>query len=885
MNKRGSVGIWGFIILLTVGSAFLGWTRLSGLPNLDMLLGPDLTVRHVTVEGSPMTDGQPFQRGDVLRAISSSSEWHSVDDLQELSSMLPSLISEAEPREYQEVDGEPIVGEQERVDSDLVVLDYQLFRPVHRFSLAMQGEVVDPTELPPGVKPEDRLVEVDGRLLPDKMGPEGIRSVAASRPDAVLGFERPDAVFFGQMEVGATTHHPGVPLTFLLVLLVIGVLWKWHSDAVGAWAGYFIALETLCLGWLFVLVFGFQWVLADDVLAAGVIVALLMLRPLAIFGREQAGGEGGSGGAISLGIGVVASATLVGLLFSGTMQNPEEALHAAAIVTGLFIIYELAASGIEGDSMLSLGDRGGYLAGVVVLGLFACVVSMVMEPVAFQEDRWRWFVVLIPSLMWFGDVLYALKYGAHSAMGEIADHRSRIKLIRRYLREMALEMPHTDLRIVAKIDGASMELSMDKDRVEVRQCDEALVDAVEILINESARIPLPEGIDRQSHPMAGIAKAMNISMAVKLTLPVGSLSLDKSRVDVVLVGMHDSGDGNIPSYASSETLDQAQELWTGSVASAAIIEVLSGIASAGTAGGQSRRASSTKATPRLERELQEAKKLAEQFEEERASMVEEREQLREELAVHQRGTKIQQVTTRPAYPMPGENQGLLEEELIDGLRFLSQTEEPIVLAGDVGVGKGFVAHYAHHLDEAFEGDFLVVDTAQPDAEQKLDVILGEGGGGKGPGLLRGYQGGLLVRGAQRCDDGRLLALCHQSEEMGIRLYLSFESEKAEYVSVLDGRPETLQELLGHREVVIPNFAHRGSIQMAVLDFWLAEWSQRYGKGIEGFSRLAVKALDTYGYPGQIAEAVEVVRLAVIDASHDVVDRDDLPIRVRELEIV
>ena len=880
MSTRGSAGIWGFIILLTIGSAFLGWTRLSGLPNLEMLLGPDLTVRHVTLEGSPGTDGQPFQRGDVLRAISSSSEWHSVDDLQEFSSMLPALISEAQPREYGERDGDAQLDEESRVGDDMVVLDYQLFRPIHRFSLAMQGEVVDPAELPPGVKPEDRLVEVDGRLLPDKMGPEGIRSVAASRPDAVLGFERPNAVFFGQIEVDATSQHPGVPLTFLLVLIVIGILWKWHSDSVGPRAGYFIALESLCLGWLFLLVFGFQWVLADDILAAGVIVALLMLRPLAIFGREQAGYDGGSGGAISLGVGIVASITLVGLMLSGTLQNPEEALHAAAIVTGLFIIYELAASGIEGDSMLSLGERGGYLAGVVVLGLFACVVSMVMEPVAFQEDRWRWFVVLVPSLMWFGDVLYVLKHGAHSAMGEVADRRARVKLIRSYLREMALEMPHTDLRIVGKIDGAAMELTMHKDQVELESADDALVDAVDILINENARIPLPEGTDRQSHPMGGIAKAMNISIAVALTPPVGSLSLDENRVNLALVGMRLSEDGNIPSYASSETLDRAQELWTGSVHSAAVIELVSGLLLSG--GSQVASRTSHKTSPRLERELAAAREATEQYEEEHAAMSQEVEQIRRQLESSERGSKIRQVTTRPVYPEPVGNLVLLEQELIEGLRFLFQTAEPVVLAGDVGVGKGFVAYWAHHLDEEFQGDFLVIDTVEPDAARRLDVILGEGGGGTGPGLLRGYEGALLVRGAQRCDDGRLLALCHQSEEMGVRLYLSFESAEAEHRSVLDDRPETLQELLGHREVVIPNFAHRSSIRMAVLDFWLAEWSARYGKGIEGYSRLAVKALDTYHYPGQIAEAVEVVRLAVIDTSHDVVDRDDLPIRVREL---
>ncbi len=875
MKNRGSTGIWGLIIVITLVSGILGWTRLAGLPDLEMLLGPDLTVRHVAMEGSTTTDGQPFQRGDVLRAVSASSEWHTLDDLEELRAVVPLLLAEAEPPEFDDQsDGEVDAGDRAE---GVAVLEYQLFRPVHRFSLALQGEVIDPTELPPGVQGEDRLVEVDGRLLPDKMGPEGIRSVAASRPDAVLGFERPDAIFFGQLEVETRAYYPGIVLAFLLVLAAIGVLWRWHTDAVGPRAAYFIAVETLCLGWLVMLVFAFQWVLADQLLAAGVIVGLVMMRPLAIFGREQTGLDAESGGAIALGIGALVSVVLIGLMTSGVLESPEETLHAAAIVAGLFIIYELAASGIEGDSMLSLGDRGGYLAGVVVLGLFACVVAMVMEPVAFEEDRWRWFAVSILSLMWFGDTLYAVKFGSRSAMGEIADRRSRDKLVRRYLREMALEMPHTDLRIVGTIDGgASVQLTLDKDQIRRQITEAALLDAVEILINENARVPLPEGVDRQSHPMAGIAQAMNISIAVQLMPPTGSLLLDDNQVSLALVGMRESSDGDIPSYASSQTLDRAQELWTGPVASAATIEVVAGFflsgASLQVAG---------EASPALRRKLEEAKEAAVECQEERASLVEEKDRLGARFEQEKRQTRLRQLAASPGYPAPIEEQDLLEAELIGGLEYLLETPEPVVFGGRVGTGKGFVAHWAHFLDEAREDDFLVVDTGASDAAMRLDEILGEGGGGTGPGLLEDFDGGLLIRGAQRCDDGRILALCHQCEELGVRLYLSFESKVAERESVLEERPASLQELLGHREVVIPRFARRPKIRNAVLNYWLGEWSTRYDKGIDGFSRLAMEVLQAYHYPGDLAEAVEVVRLAVVDADHDVVDCENLPMRVQE----
>ena len=863
------------IIVLAMVSAVFGWVRLAGLPDLGMLLGPDLTVRSVAVEGGPTIDGQPVQRGDRLTAVSASDVWMSVDDLRELSQVLPLLVAHAEPpvAELEEEVREPV----EVRHDEGVVLDYQLYRPIHRFSLVLQGEHLDPTGLPPGVEPGDRLVEIDGKQLREAWGPEGIRSVAANRPDAALGIERPDLFFFGQLLVDERSHAPGIVLSFLIVLLGIVALWRLHTDAVGARAAYCIALETVCLGWLFFLVFGFQWVLADYLLATTVIFGLVMIRPLAILARHLAGTDDGMGGPISVGIGLLAATALSLLMVVGYLPSPEEAVHAAAIVAGLFIIYELTAGSMERESTFGLGERGGYLAGVVGLALFAALVAALMEPLVFEEDRWRWFAVLIPSLVWFGDVTYALKYGARSAMGEVADQRSRHDVVWRYLKEMALEMPHTDLRLVVRLDGRFMELRSDKGELQVCPSSEALADAVDILLNENARIPLPEGVERQMHPMGGIANAMNISIAVALVPPAGTLKLGEEDFDIVLVGMRKSAHGDIPSYASSETLNRAQEMWTGPAASAAVIEALI------KAFGQRApvRDGDLEVPPAVEQELKEAKEAAVQCQEEKAIAVDERDAATAQLDSVRRREQIRQVAFRGSYPGPAVQQELVEPELIEGLKYLLEEPTPIALGGPVGSGKGFVGHLAHVLDGGHPEDFLVLDMGRIDGPEALDTVLGEAGGGRGAGLLSGFEGALFVRGAQRCGDGEILSLCHQCEEQGIRLFLAFEAEDVEHRSVLDGRAPTLQELLGHREMIIPALTYRPTVIEPALEFWLAEWSARYDKGVEGFSRMAIEALEAYHYPGQLAELVEVVRLAVVDADHDVVDRENLPLRVRE----
>lgn len=866
MKPRGSTSLWVGIIALMAVTGGMAWYQISGLPDLGMVLGPDLTVRQVAMEREPLTEGQPFQRGDQLTHL----EGISLDDLRELRSLLPPLVADADPPEFDE-DAESVDELEELELRDAVVLDYQMLRPLHRFTVELQGEPPEPGQLPPGIEPGDRLVTVDGGFHPE-VGPEGIRSIAASRPEAVLGIERPDAVFSGQLKVEEPSNYPAIVVVFLMALMAVVGLWRGYSRSVGSTAAYLVALETICIAWLFLLVFGFQWVLGDWILAGGVIAALVLCRPLSILARQQGGAEETVGGFASLGIGAVAGVVLIGLMVGGYVPSAEEALHGAAITAGLFIVYELVADSLESGSVLKIGERGGYLAGVVALGLFTCVVALWMAPVPFREERWRWFAVFLPSLLWFGDVLYTMKYGHRSATAEIAERTSRQRLIGKFFREMALEMPHTDLRLVGRIDGGFVELAAGDRNIQRRVPDDALRDAVDILITENTRIPLPEGGSHKGHPMTGIAQSMEISLALMLPRRRGSLQVDGDDAEVALVGMRESSEGDVPSYASVDTLRRARELWRGPVASAVMVEMLIGLAASTDAPE-----ASGEPAPAVQQKLEKAEREAQQQRTKRESAEEQRDELQRKLRRQQGRHRIYRLATRPDYPAPTDDDELLEPELIDGLEYLLETTEPIALAGPPGAGKGFVAHRAHHMAGGSREEFLAIDRMEPNAADILDEIIGEAGGGRGKGAVEGFDGSLLVRSAERCDDSRILALCHQCEEHEVRLFLAFSAADAEQRSVLEDRPETLRELLGPREVIVPRFVNRPTIRMAMLDFWLAYWAKRYEKRIEGFSRMAADALDRYGYPGEIAEAKEIVRLAVLATEHDVVDREKLPI--------
>ncbi|MFU8804380.1 MAG: hypothetical protein ACNA8W_11265, partial [Bradymonadaceae bacterium] len=219
---RGHTLGWTLVLLVTLGSLFLAGWRLSGLPELGVSLGPDLTVRSVRVERMPGSDAHQFQRGDRLVAI----QRQAVDDLRDVRAVLPHFPAHGEPLVTEDgngtVDAEP---------TQAFLIDYQIVRPLHRFTLALQGEILDPMDSPAGYEPTtDRLVEIDGRLLPNGMGPEAMRSVVASRPDALLGFERANAVFSGQIKVFSPQLPLGVLLAFGLAFLIVALVWRYHGD-------------------------------------------------------------------------------------------------------------------------------------------------------------------------------------------------------------------------------------------------------------------------------------------------------------------------------------------------------------------------------------------------------------------------------------------------------------------------------------------------------------------------------------------------------------------------------------------------------------------------------------------------------------------------------
>ncbi len=893
--------MWAMAMLLAVVSLVFGYLQLAGLPDLGVRFGPGLTVRAVPVDRGSDTDRQEFKRGDRLVAL----EGQSVEDLRDLRTVLRHLPDAAKPKADAKAHAHPkapgeALGDDDGADQTRTA-SYQIVRPLHRFPIALQGKNDDPTALPPGVLPTDRLVELDGRKLQTKVGPEAVRSIIASRPEALLVFERKNAVFSGTMKVPEARPPYGAFGAFGLVMLVLVVLWWFRAEELPPGAVAAVGFETLCFGWIALLAFEYQWMLSDYALTAVVLAAFAFVRPFAFFARNIGEGRGTLSGWSALVLGVGATAATLGLLFGGYFETSEQALHVAALIAGLFVVYEIFLASVDDSPGSTLGEGTGYIAWILVLSLFSALLAWYLAPISFEENRWRWFAAVVVGLVWFGDVLYCFRGPASSGFAAIVDSEDRHFVLLDYLAQVRELIPEVRAFFVVLEPRESVKLEPLGNGLHIAPTSEPLHDAVSILVQEGVRVPLPDIISRQAHPMGGIAKTMNMALALRVAPPEGGICIDD--VDIVLVGIEEAPAGELPVRPPDEVLDALQHLLSTDVWTAALVEGVAHLH------GRPSRVTVTQTTggeevAKLQAELEELRaQLAQGGADGTPDIVEPDDAVEEPTT--EEPTTEEPTTEEPIPEEPTESPGelseatqedeepsphsgvvfldeapsnfadLLEPELVDALEYLLGSPEPIVLAGAPGTGKTFIARCANALETDGVGELAVHDAELNDEPDSARLLFGDGVSSEAataPIVEACTGGALLIHGAEHLSDTMLLRLCQAAEFGELRLYLEFDDPDAESQSVLVPRSAELQELLEHRELVVPRLAHRPTILQSVLEGCLADLGE---DGPSGFAAEALVALQQYEFPGQFGEARELVAQAASRAEGAVIEVDDL----------
>jgi hypothetical protein len=856
-TRTKHLGLWLVAIAATLTSLGFAYVQLDDLPELGVFFGPDLTVRRVSVAPEQAADRQKFKRGDRLVALQGQSI-ENLRDLRAILETLPALSADDEEADK--------AGDAKKTDT----VSYQLVRPLHQFSVSLQGNELEPTELPAGVEPTDLLVAINNQKLPSKVGPEAVRSVAASRPEALLGFERQNAVFQGEMELAQPGRPYGVMICFGLALVVLLILWRFRSESLHPGSALAVAFETLGFSWIAFLAFEYQWVMSDYAMASIIIASMALLRPFALISRGLTGRDEATAGWWALALGVFGAGFVLYMMHQGMLEHGENALRVGAMIPAGFTMYELFVS-FESDSSDSpLGEGAGYLTLVVGLSLFATGMAYTLEPVVFLEERWRWFAAVILGLMWFGDLLFCLRGVPRGSFAEVASRDDRHALVAGYLLAANEVMPESRLGFVMARGDSAVILRPEEDALELEQAPDSLRDALEILMQEDARVPLPNNVDRTAHPLGGIADTLRITLALRLQPPADGLRVEGCELLLLGIDQSDSDELYRPAH---DVVDEIREMISAEVWTAALVEGMRGL-------DEVREMADQDQTAHLEDELAQLTNRNESLYEQ----VRELEELRDaqsELIAEQ---EEELGATLPGYAgqlpvAPPEFHSLLEPQLIEALEFLLEDDEPLVLAGAPGVGKSFVARTAARLDGLAR--VVTYEAATFEDEEQAMHLFGSADK-TGDGLVDDVEGAaLLIEGAQTLSDVLLVRACEAAERVGFRLILAFDQEDAESRSPLDGHEAEVLELLEHREMVIPSARSRRAVLERILLYFLEESSRRRNRDVRDFSDTALEALLAYEFPGQLDQARVEVDLAVGRASDRLVRFDDLSLEVRQ----
>lgn len=831
MEKRPNVFWWVFAVTLIVATAAVSFLRLDFLPNLDFSVGPDLIVRDVHTELPAVELNLHLQRGDRITAVTG----HGVQSLEDIRAVFTDLALASSQSE-------------ERLDA----AEIQAVRPLHRFTVTLFNEQFDGAGLPPGIEATDNLVEVDGRALPGKVGPEGLKSIMASRPAAILGFERTNAVFRIQAPLQPRTADRFYMVAFLLAIFVIAALARFSSPRLDPRLPVAVAIETAMVAPLVVVLLKYQWVLADPLLTSIACLALVMVRPVAFVGRHNADDEQSWGTLFAFGLALLAAGLVVALLWQGTIDS-ERALQFSAILAFFYVLYELVAGMTRGRER-ALPDRGVYLVGILVVSALAATVAFFVAPEAFVERLWVHFAAVMVGLVWLSDAVLCFRGPELTGLDEVQSKAQRYQLIEAYLGELDEELEASRSKIVIHGVQQTVVFGRGLTGLEVSKSDAALRDAMTILVEEGGSVPVAAA-RQHTDPLAGIASSMGLTMALRVFPPSGGLEVEASQLIVIAQtrdGYSDTADEPRAPAVGFEVLEKAQEAMTPTVWAAALVEGIARLESMG-------RTEAVEPAPRTSSIVEDLNDRIEELEEQTLLLRDDRSEL-----ARQNQAIANQMRTVVA-PALNRMDEVLEPELIDGLRYLLETDEPCVLCGPVGAGKSFAAFAADSLDTIYPGPIGVLDAANyergfPDLSD-LDESLFE--------ALLG--GGLLIRSARLLSEQQIKALTHKAGGT-FRLYLAFDEADPVRHSALDPFTPEVRDALEHREVIIPPFSDR-AVKGSIINFLVSIESRRHRKELVGLSPGLEDALMSYPFPGQISECRAMVSAAIATCEGDVLDID------------
>jgi len=237
---------------------------------------------------------------------------------------------------------------------------------------------------------------------------------------------------------------------------------------------------------------------------------------------------------------------------------------------------------------------------------------------------------------------------------------------------------------------------------------------------------------------------------------------------------------------------------------------------------------------------------------------------------------------------------LLMRERFQRLGLLARTEAPLILAGDDGVGKEFIARSIHFLSFRRFQPFVRVRCLNKSAEDMSFELFGSTQAKAEPkahervGAIARAHGGTLFL-------DEVTAVPEKVQEQIVAFFAAQESETAfgdvdliPDVRLISATEENIERCLKANLfakefwqrvcggiVKVPNLKERLDDLPEMARSFVDYYARENSKAIEGISREAVEALMDHTWPGNIRELRNIIERAVVISQNPEIKLDDL----------
>ena len=280
---------------------------------------------------------------------------------------------------------------------------------------------------------------------------------------------------------------------------------------------------------------------------------------------------------------------------------------------------------------------------------------------------------------------------------------------------------------------------------------------------------------------------------------------------------------------------------------------------------------------------------------ERQQLLAENRALRAELQAWPDGRDVRGVEVRGVDRLLGQSPSVLQ--LKQTLAQVGRTSATVLLVGETGTGKELCARILHEQSSRVAGPFIAVNCgALPDSllEAELFGVDGAHGDDARVGRFERAHGGTLlldeVSALPLPLQVKLLRALHDREierlggsaahKVDVRVVAATDVDLQALVA--SGRFRA--DLYSRLDVVslrLPPLRERDGDIALLASAWLAVHSARHGRVIAGFEPLALHALTTWSYPGNVRELSHAVERAVVLCPDGAAIRfDDLPTAIK-----